>query len=123
MRKVRKYPMTTSHASVLAVLSSLRDSTWQTAEEQSANGQHQLSTETAARATGIGQALAAVQALAVRTKRMTARGIQRMADRFAIYSPEDCQAADDRAASYDAVWGFSGDSTIAGFVDMERTRR
>ncbi len=55
--------------------------------------------------------------------RMTARGIQRMADRFAIYSPEDCQAADDRAASYDAVWGFSGDSTIAGFVDMERTRR
>lgn len=54
--------------------------------------------------------------------RMTARGIARMADRFGVCSPAECQAADERALAYDAVWGFSGYSTIAGFVDVERSR-
>ena len=54
--------------------------------------------------------------------RMTPRGIQRMAERFAVCSPAECQAADARALAYDATWGFSSDSTIAGFVDVERSR-
>lgn len=55
--------------------------------------------------------------------RMTARGIQRMADRFGVCSPAECQAADERALAYDAAWGMCGESAIAGFVDMERTRQ
>lgn len=54
--------------------------------------------------------------------RMTARGIARMAERAGVYSPAELEAADSRSLAYDAVWGFSGDSTIAGFVDMERCR-
>lgn len=54
--------------------------------------------------------------------RMTPRGTVRMAERFAVYSPAEIQAADSRSLAYDAVWGFSGDSTIAGFVDVERVR-
>jgi hypothetical protein len=60
--------------------------------------------------------------LQTRRPRMTARGIARMADRAGVYSPADLRAADARAAAYDAIWGLSGDSTIAGFVDMERAR-
>ena len=54
---------------------------------------------------------------------MTPRGIARMAERAGVCSPAELEAADSRALSYDAAWGFCGDSTIAGFVDMERTRR
>lgn len=73
------------------------------------------------------RALAARERLAslpLQTNRphMTPRGIARMADRLGVYSPAEIQAADSRAMAYDAVWGFSGDSTIAGFVDMERCR-
>lgn len=54
--------------------------------------------------------------------RMTSRGIQRMADRFALYSPAETYATDERAKAYDAVWGVSADSQIAAFVDIERVR-
>jgi hypothetical protein len=64
--------MTPTYADILATIADLQAATWQTAEDQSANGQHSLAAETAARATGVGQALAAVKALAVRTKEIKA---------------------------------------------------
>lgn len=60
--------------------------------------------------------------LQTRRPRMTPRGVQRMAERFGVYSPAEILAADRRASEYDKVWGFCGDSTIAGVVDMERVR-
>lgn len=60
--------------------------------------------------------------LATRRPRMTARGIARMSERMAVYSPAEIQAADSRSSAYDAIWGFSGAATLAGFVDMERIR-
>jgi hypothetical protein len=74
-----------------------------------------------ARAIAARERLAALP-LQTRRPRMTPRGIARMADRFGVYSPGEIQAADSRAMAYDAVWGMCGDSTIAGFVDMERCR-
>ena len=64
--------MTPTYADILATIADLQAATWQTTEDQSANGQHSLATETAARATGIGQALAAIKALSVRTKAIKA---------------------------------------------------
>jgi hypothetical protein len=65
-----------------------------------------------------------LSALPLKTSRprMTPRGVASMAERAAVYSPAELRAADDRALAYDAVWGFCGDSTLAGFMDLERIR-
>ena len=64
--------MTPTYSDIVAAIASLRDAVWLAAETQSANGQHSLAAETAARATGVGQALAAIKALSVRTKEIKA---------------------------------------------------
>ena len=74
-----------------------------------------------AREEGLARRLASIP-LATRRPRMTARGIARMSERMAAYSPAEIQAADDRSSAYDAIWGFSGSATLAGFVDLERIR-
>jgi hypothetical protein len=73
------------------------------------------------REAGLLKRLAALPLQTSRPK-TTPRAVARMSARLAVYSPAEALAFDARASVYDEAWGFCGDSTIAGFVDLERVR-